>query len=77
MGCLVCLTCFADLLDNMYELVDSLTYRLKAISPSMWRVFELTYAIFKGEAVDFLEGGVSLAILHRFAYAPTRDVALA
>ncbi|TFK34758.1 armadillo-type protein [Crucibulum laeve] len=25
-----------DLLDNMYELVDSLTYKLRAISPSMW-----------------------------------------
>ncbi|KAH6912647.1 armadillo-type protein [Coprinopsis sp. MPI-PUGE-AT-0042] len=44
-----------DLLDNMYELTDSLTYRLKTVSPSMWRVFELTYAVFKGEAVDFLE----------------------
>ncbi|KAF8956524.1 armadillo-type protein [Flammula alnicola] len=44
-----------DLFDNMYELVDSLTYKLRAISPSMWPVFELTYRLFKHEAVDFLE----------------------
>ncbi|KAF8157919.1 armadillo-type protein [Crassisporium funariophilum] len=44
-----------DLFDNMYELVDSLTYKLRSISPSMWPVFELTYRLFKNEAVDFLE----------------------
>ncbi|KAH9480674.1 putative importin [Psilocybe cubensis] len=44
-----------DLFDNMYELVDSLTYKLRSISPSMWPVFELTYRLFKHEAVDFLE----------------------
>ncbi|CAA7262814.1 unnamed protein product [Cyclocybe aegerita] len=44
-----------DLFDNMYELVDSLTYKLRSIAPSMWPVFELTYKLFKHEAVDFLE----------------------
>ena len=44
----------------MYELVDSLTYKLRAIAPSMWPVFELTYTLFKHEAVDFLEGSLSL-----------------
>ncbi|KAG2009602.1 importin alpha re-exporter, variant 3 [Coprinopsis cinerea AmutBmut pab1-1] len=44
-----------DLFDNVYELIDSLTYHLKAISPNMWRVFELTYSVFKNEALDFLE----------------------
>ncbi|KJA23271.1 hypothetical protein HYPSUDRAFT_40079 [Hypholoma sublateritium FD-334 SS-4] len=44
-----------DLFDNMYELVDSLTYKLRSISPSMWPVLELTYRLFKHEAVDFLE----------------------
>ncbi|KAF8886227.1 armadillo-type protein [Gymnopilus junonius] len=44
-----------DLFDNMYELVDSLTYKLKAISPSMWPVLELTYKLFKTDAIDFLE----------------------
>lgn len=45
-----------DLFDNVYELVDSLTYKLRTISPSMWPVFEITYKLFKSEAVDFLEG---------------------
>ncbi|KAF7299860.1 Importin N-terminal domain-containing protein [Mycena chlorophos] len=44
-----------DLFDNMYELVDSLTFKLRAISPNLWPVFELTYKLFKSDAVDFLE----------------------
>ena len=47
-----------DLFDNVYELVDNLTYKLRTISPSMWPVFELTYKLFKSEAVDFLEGAL-------------------
>ncbi|KAJ7069358.1 armadillo-type protein [Mycena amicta] len=46
---------FLDLFDNMYELVDSLTFKLRAISPNLWPVFELTYKLFKSDAVDFLE----------------------
>ena len=41
----------------MYDLVDSLTFKLRMISPSMWPVFELTYKLFKSDAIDFLEGG--------------------
>ncbi|KAJ7490549.1 armadillo-type protein [Mycena latifolia] len=44
-----------DLFDNMYDLVDSLTFKLRAISPNLWPVFELTYELFKSDAVDFLE----------------------
>ncbi|KAL6303891.1 ARM repeat-containing protein [Sparassis latifolia] len=44
-----------DLFDNMYELVDSFTYKLRSVSPSMWPVFELTYKTFKAEAIDFLD----------------------
>lgn len=44
-----------DLFDNMYDLVDALTFRLHAISPNMWPVFELTYDLFKSDAVDFLD----------------------
>ncbi|EIW81171.1 ARM repeat-containing protein [Coniophora puteana RWD-64-598 SS2] len=43
------------LFDNMYELVDSLTFRLHSITQNMWPIFELTYSLFKGEAVDFLD----------------------
>ncbi|KAI0769096.1 ARM repeat-containing protein [Trametes elegans] len=44
-----------DLLDNMYDLVDALTYKLRSIAPNMWPVFELTYKLFKSDAVDFLD----------------------
>ncbi|KAJ6585487.1 armadillo-type protein [Mycena capillaripes] len=44
-----------DLFDNMYDLLDSLTFKLRAISPNLWPVFELTYTLFKSDAVDFLE----------------------
>jgi hypothetical protein len=44
-----------DLFDNMYDLVDALTFRFHAISPNMWPVFELTYDLFKSDAVDFLD----------------------
>ncbi|EGN93981.1 hypothetical protein SERLA73DRAFT_115471 [Serpula lacrymans var. lacrymans S7.3] len=44
-----------DLFDNMYDLVDSLTFKLHSISPNMWPVFELTYDLFKSDAVDFLD----------------------
>lgn len=46
----------------MYELVDSLTYKLRSIAPSMWPVFELTYTLFKHEAVDFLEGALNVVL---------------
>lgn len=40
----------------MYDLVDGLTFRTKSISPNMWPVFEMTYKLFKSDAVDFLDG---------------------
>lgn len=45
-----------DLFDNVYDLVDVLTFKLHAISPNMWQVFELTYKLFKSDAIDFLDG---------------------
>ncbi|KAG2125248.1 armadillo-type protein [Suillus cothurnatus] len=44
-----------DLFDDMYDLVDALTFHLHAVSPNMWPVFELTYDLFKSDAVDFLD----------------------
>ncbi|KAJ3557178.1 hypothetical protein NM688_g1613 [Phlebia brevispora] len=44
-----------DLFDNMFELADVLTFKMRAISPTMWPVFELTYKLFKSDAVDFLD----------------------
>jgi len=46
----------AELLDNMYELVDNLTYKTRSIAPNMWPVFELSCNLFKSEAIDFLDG---------------------
>ncbi|KAG2084388.1 armadillo-type protein [Suillus cothurnatus] len=37
------------------KLIDALTFRLHLISPNMWPVFELTYDLFKSDAVDFLD----------------------
>ena len=45
-----------DLLSNVYDLADSLTFSLRRISPCMWPIYELTYKLFKSDAVDFLEG---------------------
>ncbi|KAJ7578155.1 armadillo-type protein [Mycena floridula] len=44
-----------ELFDTVYDLVDSLTFRSRSISPNMWPVFEITYRLFKSDAVDFLE----------------------
>ncbi|TFK71252.1 ARM repeat-containing protein [Pluteus cervinus] len=44
-----------ELLDNMFDLVDSLTFRLRKISPSMWPIFETMYRLFKNDAIDFLD----------------------
>ena len=48
-----------DLFDNVYELVDSLTFKSRSISPNMWPVFELTYELFRTDAIDFLDGNDS------------------
>lgn len=45
-----------DLFDNMYDLVDSLTFKLRRISPSMWQVFELTYKALQSHAINWMEG---------------------
>ncbi|EJD50497.1 ARM repeat-containing protein [Auricularia subglabra TFB-10046 SS5] len=44
-----------ELYDNMFDLVDGLTFTLRIIQPSLWPVFELTYQRFKTNAADFLD----------------------
>lgn len=61
-----------DLFDNMYDLVDALTFKLRSISPNMWPVFELTYKLFKSDAVDFLDGVLSLCAPQLFCTMLTR-----
>jgi len=49
----------SDLYDNMYDLVDSLTFKTRSIAPTMWPVLELTYNLFKSDAIDFLDGALT------------------
>ncbi|KAF9981705.1 hypothetical protein BGZ65_003657 [Modicella reniformis] len=44
-----------DLLDGVFEIIDSFTFSAKAISTNMWGVFELIYKIFKDSALEFME----------------------
>ncbi|KAG8935091.1 hypothetical protein FRC03_002380 [Tulasnella sp. 419] len=55
---LILLTLQADIIelyDGAWELVDALTFRSRSISPSLWPIFEITYKLFKGPAIDYLE----------------------
>lgn len=42
--------------DAMFDLVDTLTFTLRQIPASMWIIYELTYKLFKTNAIDFLDG---------------------
>ncbi|KAI9202660.1 armadillo-type protein [Polychytrium aggregatum] len=44
-----------DLYEDTFELLDSCTYCLKAISPVMWTVFDYVYRAFKADAVDYIQ----------------------
>lgn len=61
----------------MYDLVDSLTFKLRSISPTMWPIFEFSYQLFKNEAIDFLDGKIHTSnfINHTDHLAVLRDAA--
>ena len=40
-----------DLVASVYDLIDSVTYKRRAIPANMWPVFELTYKLFKSEEI--------------------------
>jgi hypothetical protein len=44
-----------DLIDEVFELVDSITYQLKMITPNMWQLFDLVYKAVMGFGIDFIE----------------------
>ncbi|KIY51516.1 ARM repeat-containing protein [Fistulina hepatica ATCC 64428] len=44
-----------DLYDNMYDLLDALTFKSRIISPEMWVVFEQTCKSFQAEGIDYLD----------------------
>jgi hypothetical protein len=52
-----------DLFDNMYDLIDSTTFKLRRISPNLWKIFELTYQALKTHAINWIEGQRNLSSL--------------
>ncbi|KAL2887313.1 putative importin [Ceratocystis lukuohia] len=44
-----------DLYNEVFEIIDSCTFAAKAISPTMWKAFELMHTSFKGGAELYLE----------------------
>lgn len=45
----------AEFYDEVFEISDAVLYSAKKVSPAMWRVFELTYSVFKDHAFDMLD----------------------
>ncbi|TIB90206.1 ARM repeat-containing protein [Wallemia mellicola] len=45
---------FIELYDEVFELVDCLTFFMRAIPDDLWPVFEALYQSFKGSGVDYL-----------------------
>ena len=70
-----------DLFDNVYELIDSTTFKLRTISPSLWQIFELTYQALKTHAINWIEGQIiilaslsrSIAYIFAIEMIPTLD----
>lgn len=52
-----------DLFDNVYELIDSTTFKLRRISPNLWQIFELTYKALKTHAINWIEGQCIVLLL--------------
>lgn len=48
--------CSTELYDEVFEILDSLTFFQKRINPIMWPVFEATYHTFKSDAADYVHG---------------------
>ncbi|KAK4053547.1 Nonsense-mediated mRNA decay protein 5 [Microbotryomycetes sp. JL201] len=43
-----------ELYDEVFEILDSLTFFQKKINPIMWPIFEATYATFMSDAMDYV-----------------------
>lgn len=69
------LTNRAELYDNVFEILDGLTFTLRTIPPSLWPAFELLYARFKSNATDFLDGLFCLYEYQLRILSACRDVA--
>ena len=45
-----------DLMSEVFEIIDSLTFSTRSISPTMWSFFPLMHAAFEDYANDYIEG---------------------
>ncbi|KAL0577930.1 Nonsense-mediated mRNA decay protein 5 [Marasmius crinis-equi] len=62
-----------DLFDNMFDLIYSVTSKLRAISPNLWTVFEITYKLYKSDAVLLLEVFAPLDNFVSYGHEVIRD----
>jgi importin-7 len=46
----------ADLLSEVFEIIDSCTFSTQSISPTMWSFFPILHKVFKEYAVDYIDG---------------------
>ncbi|KAH7322034.1 ARM repeat-containing protein [Rhizoctonia solani] len=44
-----------DFFESVFDIMDTLTFSLRQISPPLWAVFEAMYKSFKGPSVDYLD----------------------
>ncbi|KAG8945281.1 hypothetical protein FRC04_001058 [Tulasnella sp. 424] len=44
-----------ELYDQAWEFVDYLTFRCRKIVPNMWPIYKITYDLFKGSTLDYLD----------------------
>lgn len=45
-----------DLMTEVFEIIDSLTFSTRSISPTMWSFFPLMHAAFEDYAGDYIDG---------------------
>ena len=45
-----------DLFEECFELIDSFTYCMKRITPTMWTFFPYVYKALKEDGMDYFEG---------------------
>lgn len=48
--------CWAELFDETYEVLDSISFFQQSVSPALWACFEATYLQFKSGTLDHLHG---------------------
>lgn len=46
----------SDLMSEVFEIIDSLTFSTRSISPTMWSFFPLMHTAFEDYAGDYIEG---------------------